>query len=180
MKSVNLDELSLIYPIMGKLKNIFWSLAPCWKLKVQRVKIVPTLKWITIYCKRTGMLTIIFSLKLIIEGWTTKVSGVETKEERRKPCGEREHLTRALKDRNGVRSTWDRAAHPYCTLQSHPVSPLPLPPTILPCLFPIPPHPTHSKTSLESLVSIEHFRSLNLVQFLHFRGETEAYRVFST
>ena len=51
------------------------------------------------------MLTIIFSLKLIIEGWTTKVSGVETKEERRKPSGEREHLTRALKDRNGVRST---------------------------------------------------------------------------
>lgn len=26
MKSVNLDELSLIYPVMGKLKNIFLSI----------------------------------------------------------------------------------------------------------------------------------------------------------
>lgn len=41
------------------------------------------------------MLTTIFSLKLIIEGWTAKVSGAETKEERRKPCGERQHLMRA-------------------------------------------------------------------------------------
>lgn len=51
------------------------------------------------------MLTTIFSLKLIMEGWTATVSGAETKEERRKPCGERQHLMRALKDRNGVRST---------------------------------------------------------------------------
>ena len=51
----------------------------------------------------------------------------------------------------------------------------------IPHLFPIPPHPTHStKISLESLVSIEHFRSPSLAQFLHFGGETEAYRVFST
>lgn len=181
VKSVNLDELSLIYPIMGKLKSIFWPWAPCWKLKVQRIKTVPTLKWITIYCKRTGMLTTIFSLKLIIEGWTMKVSGVERKEDRRKPCGERQHLMRALKDRNGVRSTWDRAAYPYCTLQSPPQTthPLPLPPTILPISSLS--HPTHStKISLESLVSIEHFRSPSLAQFLHFGGETEAYSVFST
>lgn len=44
VKSVNLDELSSVYPITGKVKNIILNISTSWKLKVQRFKMVPASK----------------------------------------------------------------------------------------------------------------------------------------